>query len=58
MDLTSDDESAGHIGVGPQFPVPNIRFQSPLIPDNNKPSISASTAQNNSLDRITLRTGV
>ncbi|CAK5114482.1 unnamed protein product [Meloidogyne enterolobii] len=56
MDLTSDDESAGHIGVGPQFPVPNIRFQSPLIPDNNKP-ISASTAQNNSLDRITLRTG-
>nr|CAD2192365.1 unnamed protein product [Meloidogyne enterolobii] len=56
MDLTSDDESAGHIGVGPQFPVPNIRFQSPLIPDN-KPSISASTAQNNSLDRITLRTG-
>lgn len=57
MDLTSDDESAGHIGVGPQFPVPNIRFQSPLIPDN-KPSISASTAQNNSLDRITLRTGV
>ncbi|KAL3108220.1 hypothetical protein niasHT_018628 [Heterodera trifolii] len=26
MDLTSDAESAGHIGVGPQFPVPNIRL--------------------------------
>lgn len=27
MDLNSDEESAGHIGVGPQFPVPNIRLQ-------------------------------
>uniref|UniRef100_A0A914I0Y4 Major facilitator superfamily (MFS) profile domain-containing protein n=1 Tax=Globodera rostochiensis TaxID=31243 RepID=A0A914I0Y4_GLORO len=26
MDLSSDEESAGHIGVGPQFPVPNIRL--------------------------------
>uniref|UniRef100_A0A1I8BR82 MFS domain-containing protein n=1 Tax=Meloidogyne hapla TaxID=6305 RepID=A0A1I8BR82_MELHA len=52
MDLTSDDESAGHIGVGPQFPVPNIRLQSPLIPDNK--AISAST--NNSLERITITT--
>ncbi|KAF7630762.1 MFS domain-containing protein [Meloidogyne graminicola] len=42
MDLTSDAESAGHIGLGPQFPVPNIRLQSPLIPDI-KSSISVST---------------
>uniref|UniRef100_A0A7E4VEP8 MFS domain-containing protein n=1 Tax=Panagrellus redivivus TaxID=6233 RepID=A0A7E4VEP8_PANRE len=27
MDLTQDGDGTGHIGVGPQFPVPNIRPQ-------------------------------
>ncbi|KAI1697587.1 major facilitator superfamily domain-containing protein [Ditylenchus destructor] len=27
MDLSLDNENTGHIGVGPQFPVPNIRMQ-------------------------------
>lgn len=27
MDLSIDDENTGHIGVGPQFPVPNIHLQ-------------------------------
>lgn len=32
MDLNMDEENTGHIGVGPQFPVPNIR----LPPFENK----------------------
>uniref|UniRef100_A0A914E1B9 Major facilitator superfamily (MFS) profile domain-containing protein n=1 Tax=Acrobeloides nanus TaxID=290746 RepID=A0A914E1B9_9BILA len=32
MDLSLDKDETGHIGVGPQFPMPNIRMQ----PFNNK----------------------
>ncbi len=27
MDLTSDGDQTGHIGVGPAFPMPHIRIQ-------------------------------
>ena len=45
MDLNSDEEPAGHIGVGPQFPVPNIRLQ----PFENK---IISPSKNSTLGRI------
>jgi hypothetical protein len=45
MDLNSDEEPAGHIGVGPQFPVPNIRLQ----PFENK---IISPSKNSTLERI------
>lgn len=39
MDLSADEESTGHIGVGSQFPVPNIRLQ----PFDNKNRVIAPT---------------
>lgn len=48
MDLTQDDESTGHIGVGPQFPVPNIRLQ-PFNANNNK---LMAPSRNSSAERI------
>uniref|UniRef100_A0A1I7YN93 MFS domain-containing protein n=1 Tax=Steinernema glaseri TaxID=37863 RepID=A0A1I7YN93_9BILA len=35
MDLNVDGDGTGHLGVGPQFPVPNIRLQ-PLYGSNSK----------------------
>jgi hypothetical protein len=52
MDMNSDEESAGHIGVGPQFPVPNIRLQ----PFNNNKIIAP--AKNNSHERIMMESTV
>ncbi|KAE9549488.1 hypothetical protein FO519_007299 [Halicephalobus sp. NKZ332] len=39
MDLTQDSDGTGHIGVGPQFPVPNIRvqpFDHVIVPPRNE----------------------
>ncbi|KAK0413685.1 hypothetical protein QR680_006942 [Steinernema hermaphroditum] len=41
MDLNVDGDGTGHLGVGPQFPVPNIRLQ-PLIGGSNPKVISPS----------------
>lgn len=39
MDLSQDGDGTGHIGVGPQFPVPNIRvqpFDHVIVPSRNE----------------------
>uniref|UniRef100_A0AC35G676 Major facilitator superfamily (MFS) profile domain-containing protein n=1 Tax=Panagrolaimus sp. PS1159 TaxID=55785 RepID=A0AC35G676_9BILA len=46
MDLTEDSDSAGHIGVGPQFPVPNIRpqpFDHIISPNRNESVVEKPT---------------
>jgi MFS family permease len=46
MDLTEDSDATGHIGVGPQFPMPNIRpqpFDHIMIPNRNESIVEKPT---------------
>jgi hypothetical protein len=53
VDLSTDGDGTGHIGVGPQFPVPNIRLQpfdnKVITPNRNLTMIQPTPALESSI---------